>query len=259
MSPDPAPAERDLPAPAAPALPPRAVLRNEVWLVLGLSLLASAAYAVVSILEAPIRGRTVGLFGDVSLIRQLLPIAFDLVPVLLVFHLLHRSGERASDLGFDARRPGRDLAQGAVLFALVGLAGLALYAAAVGLGLNRNVVPAPPGHHWWAIPVVILGSARSALLEEVIVGSYLLHRLDQLGWRPNRALFASSLLRGSYHLYQGFGGFIGNFALGLLFGRVYQRRGRVMPLVVAHFLLDLAAGLGWMALRGRVSWLPGQG
>jgi membrane protease YdiL (CAAX protease family) len=105
--------------------------------------------------------------------------------------------------------------------------------------------------------LVILGSARSALLEEVIVGSYLLHRLDQLGWRPNRALLASSLLRGSYHLYQGFGGFIGNFALGLLFGRVYQRRGRVMPLVVAHFLLDLVAGLGWMALRGRVSWLPG--
>ncbi len=147
-------------------------------------------------------------------------------------------------------------ASGAIAAALIGAAGLALYAAAVGLGLNRNVVPAPPGHHWWAIPVVLLGSARSALLEEVIVGAYLLRRLDQLGWRPSRALLGSALLRGSYHLYQGFGGFLGNFVLGLLFGRVYQRRGRVMPLVVAHFLLDVVAGLGWMALRGRVSWLP---
>src|SRR6266536_394649 len=72
-----------------------------------------------------------------------------------------------------------------------------------------------------------------------------------------RALGASALLRGAYHLYQGYGGFAGNLVLGLLFGRVYQRRGRTTPLVVAHFLIDSAAGLGYLALRGKVSWLPG--
>ena len=46
-------------------------------------------------------------------------------------------------------------------------------------------------------------------------------------------------------------------ALGLVFGRLYQARGRTAPLVVAHFLIDAAAGLGYLALRGRVSWLPG--
>jgi membrane protease YdiL (CAAX protease family) len=117
-------------------------------------------------------------------------------------------------------------------------------------------VPVPPIGHWWTIPLLLLGALRSALLEEVIVCGYLLRRLDQLGWSPRKALAASALLRASYHLYQGFGGFVGNLALGLFFGRIYQRRRRTTPLVVAHFLLDAGAGLGYLALRGRLSWLP---
>ena len=97
---------------------------------------------------------------------------------------------------------------------------------------------------------------RAALLEIIVVG-YLLRRLDQLGWRPAAALAASALLRASYHLYQGWGGFAGNLAMGLLFGWVYQRTRRVAPLVVAHLLLDGVAGIGWLLLRGRFGWLPG--
>ena len=51
--------------------------------------------------------------------------------------------------------------------------------------------------------------------------------------------------------------FFGNLALGLFFGRLYQLRGRTTPLVIAHFLIDAAAGLGYLALRGHVWWLPG--
>ena len=105
--------------------------------------------------------------------------------------------------------------------------------------------------------MLLLGALRSALLEEVIVAGYLLRRLDQLGWRPGRALAASALLRGSYHLYQGFGGFIGNVVMGAVFGRIYQRRGSVAPLIVAHFLLDAVAGVGWLLLHDHVGWLPG--
>jgi membrane protease YdiL (CAAX protease family) len=239
------------------ALPARGVLRAEVWLVLGLSLLASAAFSLLSLLEAPLRGRTVSLYADVGLARQLVAIAVDLVPVALVVHLLHRSGESVADVGLDARHPLRDLAQGVALAALVGAVGLALYVAAVGVGLNRGVVPAPVGGSWWAVPVLLLGAARAALLEEVVVVGYLLRRLEQLGWRPERALAVSALLRGGYHLYQGWGGFAGNVALGLLFGRIYQRRRRTTPLVVAHFLLDAGAGVGWLLLRDRIGWLPG--
>ena len=34
------------------------------------------------------------------------------------------------------------------------------------------------------------------------------------------------------------------------------RTRRVMPLIVAHSLLDVVAFVGYTALSGRVSWLP---
>jgi membrane protease YdiL (CAAX protease family) len=243
-------------APTGPELPPRRVLRDEVLLVLGLSLAASAAYALVDLLSAPLRGVAAPLYANVGLVYQLLDVATSLVPVLLALHFLRRSGESATSIGLDGRRPLADAAWGTALAAVVGVVGLGIYVGAVELGVNRSVVPVPPLGHWWTIPVLLLGAARSGLLEEVIVCGYLLRRLDQLGWSRGRALWASALLRGAYHLYQGYGGFAGNLALGLFFGRVYQRRGRTTPLVIAHFLIDAVAGLGYLALRGKVFWLP---
>jgi membrane protease YdiL (CAAX protease family) len=66
---------------------------------------------------------------------------------------------------------------------------------------------------------------------------------------------ASAVLRGSYHLYQGFGGFIGNAVMGVVFAFFFRRTGRVMPLVVAHTILDVVAYLGYALLRDRVSFL----
>ena len=81
-------------------------------------------------------------------------------------------------------------------------------------------------------------------------------RLRQLGFGDSAAIGLAALLRGSYHLYQGLGGFVGNLAMGLLFGWLYRRWGRVGPLVVAHALLDVGAFVGYAVLAGRVSWLP---
>jgi membrane protease YdiL (CAAX protease family) len=67
---------------------------------------------------------------------------------------------------------------------------------------------------------------------------------------------ASSVLRGSYHLYQGFGGFAGNFVMGLIFGYFFQRTKRVAPLIVAHTLIDAVSFVGYALLQGHVSWLP---
>jgi membrane protease YdiL (CAAX protease family) len=239
-----------------PTLPDRRVLRDEVLLVLFLSLAASAMYSLVNLVSAPIRGVSAPLYPRAALVYQLLDIGTSLVPVALVAHLLHRSRESMASIGLDLRRPLPDLALGAALALIVGTVGLVVYATSVQLGVNRSVVPVPPTGYWWTVPLLLLGALRSGLLEEVIVCGYLLRRLDQLGWSPRRALAASALLRASYHLYQGYGGFVGNLALGLFFGRIYQRRRRTTPLVVAHFLLDAGAGLGYLALRGRLSWLP---
>ena len=183
-------------------------------------------------------------------------IAEALAPVLLVTYLLARSGEHLRDLGLDAAQPGRDTARGAVLAALIGGTGLLLYLGAYHLGVSLNVVPESLPAVWWRTPVLLLSALHDGLLEEVVVLAYLLRRLDQLGWTPWKAIALSAVLRGSYHLYQGFGAFAGNAVMGLIFGYLYKRWGRCAPMVVAHFLIDAVTFIGYAALHGKVSWLP---
>jgi membrane protease YdiL (CAAX protease family) len=108
--------------------------------------------------------------------------------------------------------------------------------------------------HWWTVPVLFLNAAEAALLEEVIVLGYLITRLEQVGWSTVAAVAASALLRGSYHLYQGWGGFLGNLAMGLVFGILFVRWRRTWPFVIAHLVLDVGAGVGFLLFREH---LPG--
>lgn len=241
--------------PAPPARVEPRILREEILVVLSLSLLASAVYALLDLLAAPIKGVTAVTFPQVDLSRQLVDIAFALAPVWLVFHLLRRDGDTPAAIGLGAHPPREALLPGLLLFAIVGLGGLAVYFGSVALGANRFVVPVPPMGHWWTVPVILLGGAQAALLEEVVVLGYLTTRLRQIGASPYGALAASSLLRGSYHLYQGWGGFVGNAILGAIFGILFLRRGRLWPMMIAHFLLDAGAGVGYLVFHGHISGL----
>lgn len=241
---------------------PRRVLRDEVLLVLGVSLGASAIYSVVTIIARltaarPLSQQTAALNTSraperpwLDLTLQLLDIVFAVVPALLAVHLLRRDpGEPRPALGLDLRRPGFDLASGAGLAALIGIPGVGLYFAARALNLNATVAPANLPDVWWAVPVLVLAAAQNAVLEEVVVVGYLMTRLRQLAWRVPAVVAASALLRGSYHLYQGFGAFVGNAVMGILFSLFYLRTKRVMPLVVAHALLDIVAFVGYALLK----------
>ena len=122
--------------------------------------------------------------------------------------------------------------------------------------MSVTIAPTTLDDTWWRLPVLIASAAANAWAEEVVMVGYLLTRLRQLGWSENRSLAAQAVLRGTYHLYQGLGGFLGNIAMGLVFGRVWQRTNRLWMLVGAHTLIDVVAFLGYAALRGRVGWLP---
>ncbi|MFF1385755.1 CPBP family intramembrane glutamic endopeptidase [Arthrobacter sp. NPDC058288] len=243
-------------------VPSRRRLRLEVWIVLGLSLGQSAVYSVVQLLDkltrAPLAEGTSTLNRSQSsreyfdLTYQLLDIVFALVPVVLVIYFLteHRkSGESGASafrkLGFTFARPGKDLLQGLGLAALIGIPSLGLYAAGRALGITTAIIPSALDAYWWTIPVLILSAVRHGIVEEVIVVGYLLDRLGKFGWSMPLAIFASSMLRGSYHLYQGFGPFIGNAVMGVVFAWVYTKTRRVMPLVIAHALLDVVAFVGF--------------
>lgn len=246
----------------------RKILRSETLLVLALSLGASAVSALISFvgsLTKPggLKDQAATLNGSyapgrpwLDLAWQLFGIATALVPVLLVAHLLVREGAGLRAIGLDRTRPWQDLGRGTLVAAGIGSAGLAFYLVARTAGFNLTVVPEALPEVWWKFPVLILSAVQNSLVEEVIVVGYLLRRLDQLGWTPTAALVASSVLRGSYHLYQGIGGFIGNMVMGVVFVLLYRRWGRVGPLVAAHALLDIVAFVGYALLAGKVGWLP---
>jgi membrane protease YdiL (CAAX protease family) len=231
-------------------------LRLEVWVVLGLSLGQSAVYAVVSLAAALSRGplaeATATLNRNQSdrpwldAILQLLSIGFALVPVVLVVYLLSSDGEPLRRLGLDGKRSVQAMLTGAGLALMIGLPGLGLYGLGRAIGWTAHVVPVPEHTYWWTVPVLILAALENAVVEEVIAVGYLLTRLRDLRWTPWAAIVASAVLRGSYHLYQGFGPAFGNLAMGLIFAWWFQRTKRLLPLIVAHALLDMVAFVGYL-------------
>jgi membrane protease YdiL (CAAX protease family) len=252
-------------------LPPltRRLLGWEIVIVFGVSLGASALFAVIQLIGSLTAAKPLGrqqalLVGSLApgrpwldLSLQLANVLVALAPVALVFYLLVREGTGPSAaMGLDAEHPAQDATRGAILAALIGGSGLGLYLAAFHLGMSLNVVPESLPAVWWRVPVLILDAAHNGIVEEVLVVGYLLRRLDQLHWTPARAIALSAVLRGSYHLYQGFGGFLGNATMGVIFAVLYRRWGRVTPLIVAHTLIDSVAFVGYAALHGHVSWLP---
>lgn len=246
----------------------RRMLRSETLLVLALSLGADAVSALISFVGSltrpgSLRNQAATLVGSqapgrpwLDLAWQLFGIATALVPVALVAHLLAREGAGMRVIGFDLRRKRFDVGWGAAVAAVVGGSGLLLYLGARAAGFNLTVVPESLPHVWWRLPVLVAAAVQNAVLEEVVVVGYLLRRLDRLGWTPLGALAASAVLRGSYHLYQGIGGLVGNMVMGVLFVLLYRRWGRVGPLVAAHALIDTVAFVGYAALAGKVGWLP---
>ncbi|GAA5021685.1 type II CAAX endopeptidase family protein [Terrabacter aeriphilus] len=262
-----APSERD-PLPVGPGAPRRA-LRWETVLVLGVSLGASAVYAVLSIIEkltrpVPLSQQTTAMNQSATpgrpwldLAYQLAGIVLPLTAVALALYLLNHVRRPAGDVparhvvGLDRREPRRDLLRGLGLAALIGIPGLGFYLLAKAIGINTQVSAANLEAVWWSAPVLVLAAIENALLEEVVMVGYLFTRWRQTGWSWPLVIGVSAVIRGSYHLYQGFGGFAGNIVMGLVLGLVFVRTRRVMPLVVCHSILDIVAFVGYSVLRAR--------
>jgi hypothetical protein len=246
----------------------RRLLRWEIVAVFSVSLGASAVSAFVSLIgsltaHASLHAQQTVLNGTpapgrplLSLFLELVSLASGAAPVLLVCYLLARSGEGVRAIGFDLTQPVRDVTRGAVLAAVIGFSGLGLYLLAFKAGISVNVVAENLPDVWWRIPALLLSALQNGALEEVLVLGYLVSRLRRLGVRPQYAILISATLRGSYHLYQGFGGFIGNAILGVIFATLFLRWKRMSPMLVAHTLIDAVAFVGYALLVGHVSWLP---
>jgi len=252
-----------------PVTAPRERYGLEVLAVLGVSLGISGLYALLYLIRAEITVpggissttacvlcEKATVYPWLDFADNLLNVVNGLAPAFLALVLLARNpGGRGFGIGFDLRARWRDSAHGVGFLALIGIPGLALVWAAHRFGFNAslNVVDFPDV--WYRVPYLLLSAFQNGLAEEVVVAAFLLTRLRQLGWSDQRALTVSAVLRGSYHLYQGYGGFVGNLVMGLIFGYWFQRTRRVWPLIIAHFLLDAFSFIGYLYLHGRISWI----
>ena len=246
----------------------------ELVLVLGLSLGQSAVYSILRLLDlltrhVALQQQTTTLNNTVipdrpwlDLLYQIAGVIFPVVPALLAIYLLSLSHRRPTHvIGLDLRRPRFDAALGALLALGIGVPGLGLYLLARALGLDTTIAAGNLDPSWYAIAIYVLSALGNGVLEEVIMIGYLYTRLGALttAWPWVKRLIVivgvSALIRGSYHLYQGFGGFIGNLIMGVIMGLVFLRWRRVTPLVIAHTLLDVAAFVGYAVLAPHVNWL----
>ena len=235
----------------------------EIVIVLLLSYGMSAVYSLVSLLDrlsksTPLKDQTATLNRPLAtqevfdFIYQILGILTGFVPVALVLWLVwSATAPHFSAIGlgwrdgFSWRQMAAEKLTGLGLAALIGIPGIGVYLVGKLWGIGVTVVPTSLTEHWWTVPVLILWAFRAGIGEEVIVVGYLFNRLRRLGWSPWVIVLGTAVLRGSYHLYQGFGAFVGNLLMGVIFGFVYLRKGRLLPLVTAHALIDTAAFVGY--------------
>jgi membrane protease YdiL (CAAX protease family) len=229
----------------------------EVGIVLAITVGQSALYSVLSLVRASLRTTPIGQQQTQlnpnrdaeilwNVLYQFLGVVFGLALVAMVVYLMWEPGHNAlRRIGLDFTRFGGDLGRGILLAAVIGIPGLGLYAVARMLGLNVAVVASPLDAAWWTVPLLVLAALRAGLTEEVIFIAYLFDRLRRLGWSWWAIILATAALRGAYHAYQGVGAIVGNFVMGVVFGWCYRRWGRVMPLVIAHTVLDIVAFVGY--------------
>jgi len=229
----------------------------EIGIVLAVTVGQSALYSLLSLVRASLRTTPIGQQQTQlnpnrdaeilwNVLYQFLGIVFALALVALVVYLMWEPGQNAlRRIGLDFTRFGGDLGRGILLAAVIGIPGLGLYAISRLLGLNVAVVASPLDAAWWTVPLLLLAAVRAGLTEEVIFIAYLFDRLRRLGWSWWAIILSTAALRGAYHAYQGVGAIVGNFVMGVVFGWCYRRWGRVMPLVIAHTLLDIVAFVGY--------------
>lgn len=226
---------------------------QELWLVLMLSLGASAIYSVISLTrkllsETGLAGSTTTINRPLAeqpwldLISQVVSISLSLVPVLLALYFLKLDG-----ISIGAVPKGKDFLWGVGLPLLVGIPGIGLYVLALELGLTSRIVPSSLGEYWWTPLVLFLAALRSGLLEEILAVGFLIKKMQIL--KPEISIIAlvliSSLFRASYHLYQGFSAFLGNFVMGVVFSLIFLKTGRVAPLIIAHTIMNTAVFIGF--------------
>jgi len=165
--------------------------------------------------------------------RTLAGIVTEVVTLLAIYSILRVRG-------WDFSRLGLRFTWGAALSGLgLFLAYMLLYyvLALTVVTALRITLPAFSFVNRAPLPLLLVYLVLNSPFEEVTVAGYVINALEKQG--PALAITASTLLRFSYHLYQGPIATLSVLPLGLLFGIVYWRSRSLWPLMVAHTVVNI--------------------
>ncbi len=161
-----------------------------------------------------------------------------MVPLVLL--LLARTGQRPRSLGLGRPRWGADIWPALGLVgASIGSEYVLLIPFAAFIKNHQKIVNTTAVGHVPAYYVIyaLALSATTAITEEMTVNGYLVTRLEQFGWTPQRALILSLTLRTSYHIYYGVG-FLLTVPFGYFVTKSFQKHHRLNRSIAAHFIFD---------------------
>lgn len=201
--------------------------------------------SIASSLSSMITGESIKLDVWTSLIGAVLIVAVFGSWVLVLQHFV--CGESLGQLQLHPGKLGADITSGIAL-ALLLLAAVALLGSLAGImgvddvpQANRQIAQALGQNKLlfavWVGPVVWL---QAAVIEE-LYRAFMLAKLWRVWGGPlarELTVVGSALLFGLGHAYQGPQGILGTAAIGLILGLHYMRRGRLLPLIIAHGIYD---------------------
>jgi membrane protease YdiL (CAAX protease family) len=165
--------------------------------------------------------------------------------IALILFIIHRSGEPPRVFGLVRLQKFKDPFAGLGILVLTNvgyrITWYFLFAtlgrqAASRLGYHNSIFAAPSGQ--FALSLLAVSSIANGCAEELVCRAYLLSRFEQLLGSTVLAWLLSSLLFGSYHIYQGIGGFVAITTIGLIYGAIFCAIRRIWPIAIAHALQD---------------------
>jgi membrane protease YdiL (CAAX protease family) len=165
----------------------------------------------------------------------------------VVFFIVSRAPEGRSFFGLKPIKGADDLGTG-MLWALLLVASATVMPWIVQTFFSLDPAPRPEAVRYFTamrkggIDIPLLTGAAlilNSIAEEISMRGFLIPRLEKrLGTTPG-AVVLSAVIFASYHLYQGWLPALNVLIVGLVFGVIFVRQRRVMPLIVAHTLVNI--------------------
>ncbi|MGV3615343.1 MAG: CPBP family intramembrane glutamic endopeptidase [Fimbriimonas sp.] len=167
----------------------------------------------------------------------------------VVLYVVWRSGEGWTKFGIRRIRWVDDLGTGVIWTVVLVLGGLIL-PVALQRWMRWESAYRPEAREYFAAirrggfdfpALTLLALVMNSVAEELAMRGFLIPRLEARLRSTSAAIVVSAAGFSAYHLYQGWLPALDVFVIGLLMGVIFARQRRLVPLIIAHTCVNLAA------------------